>query len=831
VVAISLTGLAAERLPPDRAPVSSAGAEMATTSFLQSTYATYYVSPSGHDNNAGSETAPFRTIDRARTAVRAINGGMSGHIVVYLRGGLYTLANTVAFDAQDSGMNGFQVIYAAHPGETPVISGGQSITGWTSAGGGMYRASVGALRFRQLYVNGLRAVRARTPNAGAYHQVRSWDQGGRRLEVAASEVGNWQRRNQVEMVILGRGVNQSNSRISSVSSSGSSAFITALEPERTRLFQQVYPPKDAGRPYYFENALEFLDSPGEWYLNTDTNEVLYWPRTGENMATATVVAPRLERLVSLSGTLGAPVHDLEFRGLTFEHSTWLTPSSEGYIGDQASIVFTQPLPDDEITSYPGHRLPAGVHVEAANEIRFERNVFRHMGASALNLYVAVNDSVVIGNLITDVSGSGISVDLNLEGNPSDARKICRRNVLSNNFISRTGRDYYQTVGIMAGYTDGIIIEHNELQDMPYSGITVGWGWDNRDNAARNNIIRYNNISGVLNMMSDGGGIYTLSKQPGTLIAENYVHDIVRTSIAGGFNISGIYLDEGSNLITVRDNVLQNTGDRQIFQNANGPSNTFSNNSGSSPTTIANSGLEPAYRDIRPAGPPAGQPLTHAYSFNASAGTSAVDDSGSGHTGTLANGAGWGTGRYGNAVTLDGIDDHVMVPSPGLPTGDFTLEAWVFLDQVRPLQTVMEALDGFGGPELEFNIITGGRLNVWSNGSERLTTSASVASGAWAHVALTRSGSTLQAYINGAAAGPTATDPSALNFASCPLLIGVDADAACNGSLNGYLDGRIDNVRIYSRALSAGEIQTNMNTPIGTQTTSPPAAPENVRIIR
>jgi hypothetical protein len=525
---------------------------------------------------------------------------MTGDVFVHVRQGTYNLSSALVFDARDSGLNGFNVVYSAYPGETPVLSGGTRVTGWSDAGGGLFKAPVGALRFRQLYVNGKRAIRARQPNAGSYNQIVFWDTGNRRIEVGSGEVGNWQRRNQVELIILGAGVNQSNLRISSASG----AVITPSEPERTRIFQQVYPPKGPGRPYFFENALEFLDAPGEWYLNTDTNEVFYRPLSGESMAGADVVVPVLERLVTVQGTLGAPVHHLQFRGLTFEHSTWMVPSSEGYVGDQASIVFTQTLPDDEISSYPGHRLPGGVHVEAANGIRFERNVFRHMGASALNLYRGVNDSTIIGNQITDISGSGISVDLNLEGNPGDARVICRRNLLSNNYIAATGRDWFQTVGIMAAYTDSITIEHNELQDMPYSGITVGWGWEFADNAMRNNVVRYNNIQAVNKLMSDGAGIYTLSKQNGGLVHENYVHDIVRTGVQGGFNISGIYLDEGSGLITVRDNVLINTADRALFQNANGSGVTLSNNGGSSSSVIANAGLEAAYVNIRPGSVPA-----------------------------------------------------------------------------------------------------------------------------------------------------------------------------------------------------------------------------------
>jgi Right handed beta helix region len=293
-------------------------------------------------------------------------------------------------------------------------------------------------------------------------------------------------------------------------------------------------------------------------------------------------------------------------GLTFQDTTWLVPDSEGYIGDQASIVYTQVLPEDEVASYPGHRLPAGFHLEAADHIRLERNTFRNMGASAVNLYVATNDNVVIGNVITEVAGSGISIDLNLEGNPADPRKVSRRNTIANNYIARTGRDYYQTVGIMVGYGESTVIEHNEVVDMPFSGISVGWGWADRDNAARNNVVRYNEVSRVLQLMDDGGGIYTLSRQPGTVVAENHIHNLVRppTPIAGSYGSGAIFLDNGSNLITVRDNVILDVGDdiELIKINDNGPSNSLINNAGSSSATIANAGLQPAYQDIRPSSP-------------------------------------------------------------------------------------------------------------------------------------------------------------------------------------------------------------------------------------
>jgi len=965
---------------------------------------TYYVSPDGNDQGPGTFEQPFRTIDRARQAVRAINGAMSSDIQVVLRGGEYNLTSTVAFDRLDSGSNGFAVVYAGYPGEQAVLHGGRHITGWTAVGNGSYKAPAQGLRFRQLYVNGVRAIRARTPNAGSYFRIRSWDTGGRRIEVARSEVASYQRLNQAELVVLGLGVNQSNSRIASMSFSGTSAWITPQDPERTRLFQQNYPPKEGGRPYFVENALELLDSPGEWYLNTDTNEVFYRPRAGEDLATADVVVPVLERLVSVAGTITAPVHNIQFRNLTFAYTTWLVPDSEGFVGDTASIVYTQPLPPDELASYPGHRHPAAVHLDAADDITLERNVFTHLGSSALNLYSATHDNVIVGNMITDVSASGISVGLDLEGNPSDSRQIASGTVIRSNYISGTGRDYYQTIPIVVSYGDSIVIEHNEVSDAPYSGISVGWGWADAPNANRNNLIRRNEVYNVLHTMSDGGGLYAMSRQPGTVISENYVHDIIRNGTQGSYEINGIFLDNGSNLITVRDNVVQNAGDTPLRQNANGPNNTFSNNSGQSPATIAAAGLEPEYDNIRPgsvpppsdttppsrsnaqpsfpltagttqtsmslstdesavcrygttaniafgsmagvfsstggvshtttitgltdgstrtyyvrcqdaagnanasdltisisvlspappggsvsapvispnggtftgsvtvtlstvtsgatiryttdgstptanssvyaspfqlttsatvralgiksgvtdstvtsasftvnaaSAPPSG--LTGSFSFSESTGTQTFDSSSNQNTGTLMNSvARTAAGQSGRALSLDGVNDYVQVSSPDLPTGNFTWQVWI--NGNGPWQDFQAILMSRNDIGIELTLDGSGRIVVYSSGQRRILSAGTVPTGTWTHVALTRSSGQLRAYINGVQDSVSGFDGATYSFSNCPLLIGVDSDSGCTGSLNGYFKGTIDEVRIFNRALSATEIQQEMTRP-------------------
>jgi hypothetical protein len=566
-----------------------------------------FVSPTGNDSNPGTKALPFQTLQHARDVVRTISQNLNGDITIYVGGGTYSLPNTLVLDQTDSGSNGFTITWRNYPGETPVISGGQAISGWTLEGNGIYSAPAGGLSFLQFYVNGLRATLARTPESGNYNTMH-WNVSAKTLNVSTTDAAVLQamppaQLQQVRITVLGKGGHQETMRIASISGT----TITPQEPERTLAFQEDYPPKE-DRPYFLDNALTFLDSPGEFYVDPSANRVYYKPRVGEDLSAAVATAPRLDVLLSAAGTIDSPIHDLILYGLTFQETTWTLPLSQGYIGDQASFryvgpepkdsEYTGPNPGDEVTSYPSQGIESGVYFAYAHGVRLERNVFKNMGAGAVNFWIDVDDSTFIGNTIQDMAAGGITVEMDLHGNPVDQRTICSNDVIQDNLITRVGLDYYQANAIAATYTDSILIAHNEVSFTPNHGISVGWGWADVNNAARNNIVEYNKVHDVGLLLADAGGIYTLSRQPGTLILANYIYNIVRTPIQGSFNMSAIYLDEGSNLITVQDNVSVNV-DAKLFQNANGPSNTLINNNGSSPTTIANSGIEPAYQALAP----------------------------------------------------------------------------------------------------------------------------------------------------------------------------------------------------------------------------------------
>jgi parallel beta-helix repeat protein len=574
---------------------------------------TFYVAPSsggGADSHPGTISEPFLTMERAKQAVRDINKNMTGDAIVYLRGGTYELEESLVFQAHDSGQNGYSVIYMAYPGEHPVITGGERISGWIPAENGVYKASTNGLRFRQLYVNGQPQTRARTPNEGSFNRLHYWDESDRTIVVPRSEIPNLSEINGVEMVIH-KEWTQNNLRLTSYYLKDAEAHLIPLEPDRTKAFSSHEALRKKSQSYYFENAYEFLDAEGEWYLRVASNEVFYKPRAGEDMSTIVAVAPKLVQLIRLQGTSDAPVKNIYFHGIMFEYSTWLEPSEEGFATGQADNIFKG--------IERNYQIPGAIHVQNAENIRFEGNILRNLGSTAVALWSGVRDSAFVGNSFENISASGISIGMDLEKRPTDPSQVCRDNLIQNNFINKVGRDYHSSVGIFAGYTEGLVIENNELVDMPYTGISVGWGWTVEETPLKNNLIKRNRIHNVMSLLSDGAGIYTLSKQPGTRIIENYIFNIVRSPWAGDFPISGIYLDEGSSQINLTDNLLENVlvgidlhqaeyntviNNMASFQGRGGSSyNDFIREGHPNPETIrANAGIDRAYAAVSPAAP-------------------------------------------------------------------------------------------------------------------------------------------------------------------------------------------------------------------------------------
>jgi hypothetical protein len=575
-----------------------------------------YVAPDGDDSNAGTLSAPLKTVARARDLVRAMNGDMSADITVYLRSGTYPQASTLAFSNADSGTNGFYVKYRAYPGERPIITGGKAITGFTlsDAKAGVYSASGVTTAFRQLYVNGVKAVRARSPNLGsngafAFNRLTGADNTAQNIQVAASEVGSWGNLTKVELhVITGWGDNTL--RIASIDTSGGTAFIKVQSPESSIVFVRPYPHLGGQfggftkHVYYFENAREFLDQAGEWYLDEAAHVLYYKPRSGEDMTEATVVAPMLETVMSVAGTsTTSQAGYLWFEGITFAHSTYMRPSESGFCDAQAGQYNLTATSDNKQTI---GRPAAGVSVTNANHVHFERNVFTQMGASGLDFVSGTHDDVIIGNVVTDIAGNGISIgkftqdestEYHVPYNPTDKNEICTNDTIKDNYIHHVTTEFQGGCGIAAGYPKQLDIEHNELGYTNYTAISVGYGWTSSVNAMSSNKINNNDVHHAVQILADGAAIYTLSnQQPNSQMQYNYVHDY-QTSSWADYGSNGLYLDEQTSGYTVAHNALV-SAPTNVAQNHTG-TNTITDTPAADPQSVkAMAGIEAAYADIK-----------------------------------------------------------------------------------------------------------------------------------------------------------------------------------------------------------------------------------------
>jgi hypothetical protein len=569
----------------------------------------YYLSPSGNDANAGTQESPFKTIKKACDMVQSINKEMTGDIIVYLRGGTYTIDSTIHIGNSLSGTNGYTVKFMNYNGETPIISGGQAITGWTlsDAAKGIYQATGISFNFRQLYVNGVKAIRARTPNLLSGNNPNFWrftgfDKNARNFQVESSKVSNWNNFTRVEMHLITQW-GDNTMRLSSSSVSGSTAYLKIQSPEQDIIFQRPYPWLAGSQPYFFENAYEFIDTEGEWYLNQSTNTLYYKPRAGETMSTATVIAPKVDTLLSIKGASTTnQAHNIAFTGINFLYTNYLRPSNYGFIDAQTGQYNLSATPDNkQFVARPG----AGVYVACANHIRFERNIFAHMGATGLDFNYGTHDDMIIGNVFTDIVGNGVSIakftqdtatEYHIAYNPSDTNERCVHDTIRNNYIYNVTTEMYGSCGIACGYPRMVNIVHNEVCYTNYSGISVGYGWTSNVNAMSNNHIDSNNVHHIIQLLCDGGTIYTLSNQePNSTINYNYCHDFSLSQWAQ-YGMWGIYPDEQSSGYTITGNVFVNAANSEV--NPYMKTVTAFNNDGRDPTTIANAGIEAAYRDIK-----------------------------------------------------------------------------------------------------------------------------------------------------------------------------------------------------------------------------------------
>jgi len=720
--------------------------------------ADFVVATDGSDAGPGTKEKPFATLSRARDAVRELKkGGQTRDLVVLVRGGTYRLKEPLVFGPEDSGTEKFAITYAAASGEKPVLSGGRLITGWKKREGNLWVAELpevkaGTWFFRQLFVDSARAMRCRHPNEGQMLRVAAVSPDVKTISFAEPLAKGDLAGQATELVAIQdwsitRGL---------VVSSGEKSVVTATP--HGLIGHGHYTTTSPGKAAFLEHARAFLDQPGEWFLDRAAGELCYLAAAAEDPGRRRFIAPVLEQWLVLAGTRERPVRNLRFAGLAFEHAEFPLPKV-GYAEIQAGHYGTA-------VKEPTHVPPVAVECLWAEDCRFELCRFAHTGSAAVGFGPGCRRNAVVGCRIEDIGGNGVMVGWRGKGeltgtgldadwkNPADAPS---GHEVANNLIQRCGAVCHGSVGIFVAFAPDTRVAHNLIREMPYTGISIGFRWNPTETTMKNCLVEANHIHDVMRMLSDGGAIYSLGFQPGTVLRGNHIHDVRRGPFAIGAPNNGFFVDEGSKGFLFERNLV-----------------------------YATSGAPARFNNC--------QEAWHTWKDNMLGGRRSS-----------------AKGVAGQALACDGA--ALDVPHAAkLDPERFTVGVWVRMEDYPGGEDNRRWLVNKNGNEWTAGhwglIIAGKEAGAYLNiggGRENcfapLSSTAPLKIKQWQHLAASYDGATLRVYVDGSEVASKAVNLKRGSGGS-PLVIGRRQDGFAASAFSGALD----EIRLYDRALDQAGIK-------------------------
>jgi hypothetical protein len=547
----------------------------------------FFVATNGNDGWSGKfatpnqqrTDGPFAMLTRAVAAVResrSHTSNLAQHTTILIRDGMYFLDRPLILGPEDS-----QLLLAAYRNEKPIVSGGHRLSGWKEAefaGKKLWAADVPEVRegkwfFRDLWINGRRAIRARHPNHGYFSVAElpdtnpDWTKGNTRFRFRGGDLKTWTEATNAEIIVFNRWVE---SRLPIVSVDEKSRIVTF---GKHSVFQLA-----PGDLYYVEHAPDLVDYPGEWYLERAAGRLYYEPQPGEAIDRIEAIAPILSQVLRIEGKPEAKqfVQRVEFKGLTFSHTEWCFPEGFQSAKDKPQI---SPPPEAAVGGFAQAAIgvPATVWGEGAHGCTFENCTFSNLGNYGLELGRGCVSNRIVRCEFGDLGAGGIKIgETTIRQNELEQSSD---NEIADCEIHDGGKMFASAIGVWIGQSTNNRIRHNLIHDFYYTGISIGWTWGYGPSLATNNLVAFNHVhhigiksDGDGPVLSDMGGIYTLGKQPGTKILNNLWHDISGFQYGGW----GIYFDEGSSGIFAASNIVYRTTHGGFHQHY-GETNVVSNN--------------------------------------------------------------------------------------------------------------------------------------------------------------------------------------------------------------------------------------------------------------
>lgn len=535
----------------------------------------YVDAENGADNTTYGYSKPLKTLAQVNTALTRLKNTSTKDTYVILMPGLHQVTSTFALSADNTSAEYNTVFTSYNKNDKGVISGGTDLTGkFTEYKDGIYRAPVKVgTQSRQLYVDGVKGVRARSEgrlegftNTTVYNSSGYLDTLGV-ITATDTKYKDFKHVDDLEFIFyslwtMGR------CGVSSITENDDGSISFNMDELGFKNLSNKGNTR-AKIPAWIENAYELIDQGGEWYLDEEgdgTNGYLYYlPREGEDMSTAEVILPTFDNyfmtdgpMISVTGTVDAPARNVEFNGVEFSHTTWTRPSTEYGHADAQNNHIRESYKTDAPT---GDRLADGaIDVTYADNIDFLNCDFTRLGITALRILDGSDNCDVTGNEFYYISGSAVNIGDPYQGTytsssstKTDEQYILDNINVTNNYIHHVAHDFWSAAAISAGHPRNSTIMHNEICNIPYSGMHIGYGWSTVKSSTMTLKIENNYIHDLFQGdIYDGAGIYTIGGTGGSAenpctLRGNYIENI-------GPGGATLYNDQGSTYWLVENNV-------------------------------------------------------------------------------------------------------------------------------------------------------------------------------------------------------------------------------------------------------------------------------------